>query len=94
MLIADMGTAIFLWIALSSIQPIGLLMSGYASNNKYALLGGLRAAAQSLSYEIPLALAVLAVVMMSNSLSPIDIVHQQAATAFSAGISGGNPQVS
>jgi NAD(P)H-quinone oxidoreductase subunit 1 len=75
--IADLGTAIFLWIALSSIQPIGLLMSGYASNNKYSLLGGLRAAAQSISYEIPLALAVLAVVMMSNSLSTIDIVEQQ-----------------
>jgi NAD(P)H-quinone oxidoreductase subunit 1 len=53
-------------------------MSGYASNNKYSLLGGLRAAAQSISYEIPLALAVLAVVMMSNSLSTIDIVNQQA----------------
>ena len=78
LVITDLGTAIFLWIALSSIQPIGLLMSGYASNNKYSLLGGLRAAAQSLSYEIPLALAVLAVVMMSNSLSTIDIVQQQA----------------
>lgn len=77
MVIADLGTAVFLWIALSSIQPIGLLMSGYASNNKYSLLGGLRAAAQSISYEIPLALAVLAVVMMSNSLSTIDIVQQQ-----------------
>lgn len=77
MIISDLGTAIFLWIALSSIQPIGLLMSGYASNNKYSLLGGLRAAAQSISYEIPLALAVLAVVMMSNSLSTIDIVEQQ-----------------
>lgn len=75
--IANLGTAIFLWIALSSIQPIGLLMSGYASNNKYSLLGGLRAAAQSISYEIPLALAVLAVVMMSNSLSTLDIVQQQ-----------------
>jgi len=75
--IADLGTAIFLWIALSSIQPIGLLMSGYSSNNKYSLLGGLRAAAQSISYEIPLALAVVAVVMMSNSLSTIDIVEQQ-----------------
>ena len=52
-------------------------MSGYSSNNKYALIGGLRAAAQSISYEIPLALAVLAVVMMSNSLSTIDIVNQQ-----------------
>ena len=77
MLITDLGVGIFLWIALSSIAPIGLLMSGYASNNKYALLGGLRAAAQSISYEIPLALAVLAIVMMSNSLSTIDIVEQQ-----------------
>ncbi|NES46149.1 NADH-quinone oxidoreductase subunit H, partial [Moorena sp. SIO2C4] len=77
LVITNVGTGIFLWIALSSIQPIGLLMSGYASNNKYSLLGGLRAAAQSISYEIPLALAVLAVVMMSNSLSTIDIVDQQ-----------------
>lgn len=78
LLISDLNIGIFLWIALSSIAPIGLLMSGYASNNKYSLLGGLRAAAQSISYEIPLALAVLAVVMMSNSLSTIDIVNQQA----------------
>jgi len=77
MMITDLGTGIFLWIALSSIAPIGLLMSGYSSNNKYSLLGGLRAAAQSISYEIPLALAVLAIVMMSNSLSTIDIVQQQ-----------------
>lgn len=75
--VTDLGVGIFLWIALSSIAPIGLLMSGYASNNKYSLLGGLRAAAQSISYEIPLALAVLAVVMMSNSLSTVDIVNQQ-----------------
>jgi NADH:ubiquinone oxidoreductase subunit H len=68
LLISNVGVGIFLWIAFSSVQPIGLLMSGYASNNKYSLLGGLRAAAQSISYEIPLALAVLAIVMMSNSL--------------------------
>ncbi|MBW4447675.1 MAG: NADH-quinone oxidoreductase subunit NuoH [Spirirestis rafaelensis WJT71-NPBG6] len=76
-LISNIGTGVFLWIALSSVQPIGLLMAGYASNNKYSLLGGLRAAAQSISYEIPLALSVLAVVMMSNSLSTVDIVNQQ-----------------
>ncbi|EFA72959.1 NADH-quinone oxidoreductase subunit H [Cylindrospermopsis raciborskii CENA303] len=75
--ITNVGLGVFLWIALSSIQPIGLLMAGYASNNKYSLLGGLRAAAQSISYEIPLALSVLAIVMMSNSLSTIDIVNQQ-----------------
>ncbi|PSO51382.1 MAG: NADH-quinone oxidoreductase subunit NuoH [Cyanobacteria bacterium SW_9_44_58] len=78
LIITDLGMGIFVWIALSSITPIGLLMAGYASNNKYSLIGGLRAAAQSISYEIPLALSVLAVVMMSNSLSTIDIVEQQA----------------
>ena len=75
--ITDLNVGIFLWIALSSIAPIGLLMAGYASNNKYSLLGGLRAAAQSISYEIPLALSVLAIAMMSNSLSTVDIVQQQ-----------------
>lgn len=77
LVITDVSTGIFLWISLASIAPIGLLMAGYASNNKYSLLGGLRAAAQSISYEIPLAFAVLAIAMMSNSLSTIDIVEQQ-----------------
>ncbi len=77
LVITDLNIGIFLWISLSSIVPIGLLMSGYSSNNKYSLLGGLRAAAQSISYEIPLAFSVLAIVMMSNSLSTIDIVQQQ-----------------
>jgi len=77
LMISNVGVGVFLWVALSSIQPIGLLMSGYSSNNKYSLLGGLRAAAQSISYEIPLALSVLAIVMMSNSLSTVDIVNQQ-----------------
>src|SRR6478672_110258 len=77
LVITDLNVGIFLWIALSSIAPIGLLMSGYSSNHKYSLLRGLRAAAQSISYEIPLALSVLAIVMMSNSLSTIDIVNQQ-----------------
>jgi NAD(P)H-quinone oxidoreductase subunit 1 len=77
LVVTNVGMGVFLWIALSSIAPIGLLMSGYASNNKYSLLGGLRAAAQSISYEIPLALSVLAIAMMSNSLSTVDIVDQQ-----------------
>ncbi len=77
LVISNIGMGVFLWIAFSSIAPIGLLMSGYASNNKYSLLGGLRAAAQSISYEIPLSLSVLAIAMMSNSLSTIDIVQQQ-----------------
>ena len=47
LVITNIGMGVFLWIAFSSIAPIGLLMSGYASNNKYSLLGGLRAAAQA-----------------------------------------------
>lgn len=76
-ILSDISIGIFFIIAVSSISPIGALMAGYSSNNKYALLGGLRAAAQSICYEIPLALSVLSVVMLSNSLSTVDIVHQQ-----------------
>ena len=77
LILGNIGMGIFLWIALSSIVPIGALMAGYASNNKYSLLGGLRSAAQSISYEVPLALSVLAIVMMSDSLSTLEIVAQQ-----------------
>lgn len=77
LIVSDISIGIFFIIAISSISPIGALMAGYSSNNKYALLGGLRAAAQSLSYEIPLALSVLAVVMMASSLGTTEIVRQQ-----------------
>ena len=77
LIVADIGIGIFFWIAISSVAPMGLLIAGYGSNNKYSLLGGLRAAAQSISYEIPLALCVLAIILMSHSLSTIDIVEQQ-----------------
>jgi len=59
--LVDLSIGVFLWIAISSIAPIGLIMSGYGSNNKYSFLGGLRAAAQSISYEIPLTLCVLSI---------------------------------
>lgn len=77
LIVADLRIGIFFWIAISSVAPIGLLMSGYGSNNKYAFLGGLRAAAQSLSYELPLAICVLAVCVASDSLQTPTIVHQQ-----------------
>nr|YP_009948549.1 NADH-plastoquinone oxidoreductase subunit 1 [Berchemia lineata]QOH97730.1 NADH-plastoquinone oxidoreductase subunit 1 [Berchemia lineata] len=76
LVLADLNIGVFLWIAISSIAPIGLLMSGYGSNNKYSFLGGLRAAAQSISYEIPLTLC------LSNSLSTVDIVEAQSKYGF------------
>lgn len=60
-ILSDLSIGVFLWIAVSSLAPVGLLMSGYGSNNKYSFLGGLRAAAQSISYEIPLTLCVLSI---------------------------------
>nr|YP_010119081.1 NADH dehydrogenase subunit 1 [Gymnotheca chinensis]QQY97964.1 NADH dehydrogenase subunit 1 [Gymnotheca chinensis] len=77
LVLADLGIGVFLWIAISSIAPIGLLISGYGSNNKYSFSGGLRAAAQSISYEIPLTLCVLSISLLSNSSSTIDIVEVQ-----------------
>nr|YP_010939891.1 NADH-plastoquinone oxidoreductase subunit 1 [Nothapodytes nimmoniana]WLG31397.1 NADH-plastoquinone oxidoreductase subunit 1 [Nothapodytes nimmoniana] len=75
LVLADISIGLFLWIAISSIAPIGLLMSGYGSNNKYSFLGGLRAAAQSISYELPLTLCVL-------SISLLDIVEAQSKFGF------------
>nr|QNS24308.1 NADH-plastoquinone oxidoreductase subunit 1 [Broussonetia papyrifera]QNS24569.1 NADH-plastoquinone oxidoreductase subunit 1 [Broussonetia papyrifera]QNS24656.1 NADH-plastoquinone oxidoreductase subunit 1 [Broussonetia papyrifera] len=80
--LVDLNIGVFLWIAISSIAPIGLLMSGYGSNNKYSFLGGLRAVAQSISYEIPLTLCVLSISLLSNSSSTIDIVEAQSKYGF------------
>nr|QWY25328.1 NADH-plastoquinone oxidoreductase subunit 1 [Kaempferia rotunda] len=78
LVLADLSIGVSLWIAISSIAPIGLLMSGYGSNNKYSFSGGLRAAAQSISYEIPLTLCVLSI-----SLRVIlDIVETQSKYGF------------
>uniref|UniRef100_UPI0030022CCE NADH-plastoquinone oxidoreductase subunit 1 n=1 Tax=Aspidistra maguanensis TaxID=2917571 RepID=UPI0030022CCE len=82
LILADLSIGVFLWISISSIAPIGLLMSGYGSNNKYSFLGGLRAAAQSISYEIPLTLCVLSISLLSNSLSTVDIVEAQSKYGF------------
>nr|QFR18535.1 NADH-plastoquinone oxidoreductase subunit 1 [Jansenella neglecta] len=80
--LADLSIGVFLWIAISSIAPIGLLMAGYSSNNKYSFSGGLRAAAQSISYEIPLTFCVLAISLLSNSSSTVDIVEAQSKYGF------------
>nr|YP_011008545.1 NADH-plastoquinone oxidoreductase subunit 1 [Tacca plantaginea]WPV72371.1 NADH-plastoquinone oxidoreductase subunit 1 [Tacca plantaginea] len=82
LVLADLSIGLFLWIAISSIAPIGLLMSGYGSNNKYSFSGGLRAAAQSISYEIPLTLCVLSISLLSNSLSTVDIIETQSKYGF------------
>lgn len=65
-----LGTGIVYYVALSSIDVIGVFMAGWGSNNKYALIGGLRSAAQMISYELPLVLAIVPVVMLTSALAP------------------------
>jgi len=75
---ADLNVGVFYVVAVSSLSTVGLIMAGWASNNKYALFGAMRSAAQIVSYEIPAVMSLLAVVMIVGSLSLQDIVHAQA----------------
>jgi NADH-quinone oxidoreductase subunit H len=75
--VRDLQLGLFYIVAVSGVTVIGYIMAGWASDNKYALLGGVRSAAQLISYEIPLILAVLAVSMVAGSLNLNDITIQQ-----------------
>jgi len=75
--VADLPVAVLYLLAFSSLGIYGVLLAGWSSNNKFSLLGGLRAAAQMVSYEIPLALAVTAIVVLAGSMSLVDIVRAQ-----------------
>ncbi|RKP47297.1 NADH-quinone oxidoreductase subunit NuoH [Cohnella endophytica] len=74
---ADLNVGFLYYIALSGITTIAIVVAGWASNNKYSLLGGMRSAAQMISYEVPLVMSVVGVVMMSGSLNLRDIVISQ-----------------
>jgi NADH-quinone oxidoreductase subunit H len=73
----DLNIGILYIMAITSFTIISLLMAGWSSNNKYALLGGMRSAAQIVSYEVPLTFSVLGAVMLAGSLSMVDIVEAQ-----------------
>ncbi|MDP9406133.1 MAG: NADH-quinone oxidoreductase subunit NuoH [Actinomycetota bacterium] len=73
----DLDAGVFFALAISSISVIGVLMAAWSSANKYSLMGGIRAAAQLIAYELPLVLAAAAVVVQVGSLSLVDIVEAQ-----------------
>jgi len=77
LVIEDLDVGLFYLLAIGSLSTIGLLMAGWSSANKYALIGALRSAAQLIAYELPIVLAAAVVAMLAGSLSLIDIVEAQ-----------------
>ena len=72
-----MDVGVLYLTAVASIAVYGIVIAGWASNNKYALLGGLRSSAQMVSYELALALSMLGPIMLAGSMSLVDIVEAQ-----------------
>jgi NADH-quinone oxidoreductase subunit H len=83
LVVAPLDVGIFYALAVSSLSVIGVLMAGWASSNKYALIGALRAAAQLIAYELPLVLAVVGVVIQAGTMNLQEIVRfQQSGSIF------------
>jgi NADH-quinone oxidoreductase subunit H len=83
--LADPEIGLAFVFAIASMASLGLVMAGYASNNKFSFLGGLRAVAQNLAYEIPLVLTGVSVVIFAGTLQLSEIVAVQAETLFTIG---------
>jgi NADH-quinone oxidoreductase subunit H len=76
-IVSDLNIALLFFLAMSSLGVYSIVLAGWASDNKYSLLGGLRAAAQMLSYEVFMGLSLMGVVLLAGSFSLVDIVHAQ-----------------
>ena len=77
MQLADLNIGVLFVLAVASMGVYGVALAGWASNNKYALLGGLRSSAQMISYELPLSLAITAPLLLANTLSLRELVEKQ-----------------
>jgi len=77
LVISDLNVGLLYVFALSSLGVYGVAMGGWASNSKYSLLGGIRGAAQMISYELALGLSLVPIVMLADSFSIVDIVEAQ-----------------
>ncbi|MDA1194752.1 MAG: NADH-quinone oxidoreductase subunit NuoH [Planctomycetota bacterium] len=74
---ADMNLGLFVVLSLTSIEVVGIIMAGWASNSKWAVLGAMREVAQMISYEIPLGLSALGIVLLAGTMNLSDIARQQ-----------------
>lgn len=77
LIVSDLNAGVLYIIAVSSLATIPMIMAGWGSNNKYALLGAMRAVAQSISYEIPLVLSFIGVIALAGSMSTVQITNAQ-----------------
>jgi NADH-quinone oxidoreductase subunit H len=75
--VTDLNVGLLLFLAMSSLGVYSITLAGWSSNNKYALLGGLRSSAQMISYELAMGLSTVGVLLLAGSLSLVDIVHAQ-----------------
>jgi NADH-quinone oxidoreductase subunit H len=82
LVVVDMELALYFILAFEAIEVIGILMAGWAPGSKWSLYGGMRLAAQMLSYEIPMGLCILVVVLLTGSLNLAEIVRWQSEHAF------------
>lgn len=87
--VLNLPTGIFYILAAGSLPVVALVMAGWSSNNKYSLVGGLRSAAQAISYEIPLVLSLISVCLMAGTLDLVKIMQQQAGGILNWNILGG-----
>lgn len=80
--IADVNVGLLYILAIASLGTYGIVLAGWSSNNKYSLLGALRTSSQMLSYELPMGIALVSVLLIAGSLSMVDIVQAQQKTWF------------
>lgn len=74
---ADMNIALFVILSITSIEVVGVIMAGWASNSKWAILGAMREVAQMISYELPLGISALSIVVLAGTMNLTDVVIQQ-----------------
>lgn len=79
---ADLNIGVFFILAVSSVSVVAVLLAGWGSNNKYALLGAFRAVAQLVSYEVPMVIALIVPILLSRSMSTVDIIEAQTVPYF------------
>ncbi len=84
LVVRNLGMGLFFFVAISVLGIVGLVLAGWSSNSKYAILGGFRAAAQLVSYEIPIIMSILVIAMLAGTLDFVEVVEAQESVPYIA----------